>query len=146
MKEMMRGLLAQSKEKAKLSDPILEYSMGGTGGGGNQPPPRWLGAPGAPGGGDSDDARERSRKGRWDNRLARQSRRPNENNSNNDEEEDPASTTVDELRLSQVLDKAIGEISKRLAQLSLEYEHTKHYDIRFWLTACKYFFDQNPYQ
>ena len=47
---------------------------------------------------------------------------------------------------SRALGKAIGETTKRPAQPPPEYEHAKHQDVRFWLTACKDFFDRNPYQ
>ena len=52
----------------------------------------------------------------------------------------------DELRFSRILGRPIGDSTKRPAQPPPEYEHAKHQDIRFWLTACKDFFDRNPSQ
>ena len=52
----------------------------------------------------------------------------------------------DELRFSPILGRAIGDTSTRPAQSPPEYEHAKHQDVRFWLTACKDFFDRNPSQ
>ena len=52
----------------------------------------------------------------------------------------------DQLRFSRILGRAIGDISKRPAQPTPEYEHAKHQDFTFWLTAGKNFFDRNPAQ
>ena len=114
----------------------------GGGNGGNRPPPPRQAAPGAPGRGDSDDGdddKEGPSKGRRDERPARKGKGPEEN-----EEEEEA--TRDELRFSRALGKTLGDTTKWLAQPPPEYEHAKHQDVRFWLTACKDFFDRNPYQ
>ena len=112
----------------------------GGGNGGNQPPPPQQGAPGAPGGGDSDEEEEGSRKGRRDERPARK-------NKDSEENQDVVEkATWDELRLSRELGKAIGDTTKQPAEPPPEYEHAKHQDVRFWLTACKDFFDLNPYE
>ena len=141
---MLEVLLRREKGKGKQSDPTPERSMaaGGEGGGGNRPPPPQQAAPGAPGGGDcddDDDDEEGPRKGRRDERPARKGKGPEEN-----EEEEEA--TWDEIRFSRALGKAIGDTTKRPAQPPPEYEHAKHQDVRFWLTACKDFFDRNRYQ
>ena len=52
----------------------------------------------------------------------------------------------DELRFSRIMGRAIGDTSKLPAQPPPEYEHAKNQDVRFWLTACKDFFDRNPSQ
>ena len=52
----------------------------------------------------------------------------------------------DELRFPSIPGRAIGDTSKCPAQPPPEYEHAKHQDVRFWLTACKNFFDRNPSQ
>ena len=144
-KGMLELLLRRrDKGKGKQSDPTPERSMaaGGEGGGGNRPPPPQQAAPGAPGGGDSDnddDDEEGSKKERRDERPARKGKGPEEN-----EEEEEA--TWDEIRFCRALGKAIGDTTKRPAQPPPEYEHAKHQDVRFWLTACRDFFDRNPYQ
>jgi len=61
-------------------------------------------------------------------------------------EEKYGEATLDEIRFSSALGKAIGETTKPPAQPPSEYEHAKHQDIRFWLTTCKDPFDRNPYQ
>ena len=97
MKTMLKSLLNQVKANGKKSDPTPERRMvAGGGNGGNRPPPPQQEAPGAPGGGDSDDnddEEEGSRKGRRDERPAREGKGPEE-----DEEEEEA--TWDELRFS----------------------------------------------
>ena len=139
MKGMLELLLRREKGKGKQSDPTPERSMaaGREGGGGNRPPPPQQAAPGAPGGGDSDDDdndEEGPKKGRRDERPARKGKGTEEN-----EEEEEA--TCDEIRFSRALGKAIGDTTKRPAQPPPEYEYAKHQDVRFWLTACKDFFD-----
>ena len=69
--------------------------------------------------------------------------RRQEDDEENDEEEE---ATWDEKRFSRALGGAIGDTTKRPAQPPPDYEHTKHQDVRFWLTACKDFFDRNSYQ
>lgn len=68
LSELVISLKAQVKGKGKQSDPTPELSVmvveGGDGG--NRPPPPQQGAPGAPGGGDSEDEGEGSGKGRRD--------------------------------------------------------------------------------
>ena len=147
MKGMRESLLMQVKGKGKQSDPTPERSIagGGGGGGGNRPPPTQQGAPGAPGRGDSDDDGEGPGKGRRDERRARRSRKPRREEYEKDDD-DEGMADPDELRFSRILARAIGDTSKRQAQPPPEYEHAKHQDVRFWLTACKDFFDSNPSQ
>ena len=142
LSELIVSLNAQVKGKGKQSDLTPEQSATAAGGGngGNRPPPPQQAAPGAPRGGDSNDDDEGPEKGRWDERPARKGRGPEEN----EEEEEEA--TGDELRFSRALGKAIGETTKRSAQPPPQYEHAKHQNVRFWLTACKDFFDRNLYQ
>ena len=128
------------------NNPTPERSIAagrGDGGGNRQPPLQ--GAPGAPGGGDSDDDGEGLGKGRRDERPARRSRKPRREEDEEDND-DEGMADPDELRFSRILGRAIGDTSKRPAQPPPEYEHTKHQDVRFWLTACKDFFDRNPSQ
>ena len=144
LSELIISLNAQVKGKGKKSDPTPEPSATAAGArnGGNRPPPPQQAAPGAPGGGDSDDNDDDEKgpeKGRRDERPTRKEKGPEEN-----EEEDEA--TWDELRFSRALGKAIGDTTKQPGQPPPEYEHAKHQDVRFWLTACKDFFDRNPYQ
>ena len=144
LSELVISLNAQVKGKGKRSDPTPEPSplAAGGGNGGNRPPPPQQAATGAPGGGDSDDDdddEEGPDKGRRDERPARKGKGPEEK-----EEEEEA--TWDDLRFSRALGKAIGDTTKQPAQPPPEYEHAKHQDVRFWLTACKDFFDRNPYQ
>ena len=147
MKGMLETLLRQVKGKGKQSDPTLERSIaaGGGDGGGNRPPPPQQGAPGAPGGGDSDDDGEGPRKGRRDERPARRSRKPRREEDEEDDD-DEGMADPDELRFSRILGRAIRDTSKRPAQPPSEYEHAQNQDVRFWLTACKDFFDRNPSQ
>ena len=147
MKGMLESLLRQAKGKGKQSDPTPERStaVGGGDCGGNRPPPPQQGAPGAPGGGDSDDEGEGPGNGRGDERPARRSRKPRREEDEEDED-DEGMADPDELRFSPILGRAIGDASKRPAQPRREYEHTKHQDVRIWLTACKDFFDRNPSQ
>ena len=147
MKGMLESLLRQSKGKGKQSDPTPERSIAAEGGdgGGNRPPPPQHGAPGAPGGGDSDDDGEGPGKGRRDERPTRRSRKPRREEDEEDDE-DEGMADPDELRFSRILGRAIGDTSKRPAQPPPEYQHAKHQDVRFWLTACKDCFDRNPSQ
>ena len=147
MKGMLESLLRQAKGKGKQSDPTPERSIaaGGGDGGGNRPPPPQQGARGAPGGGDSEDDGGGPGKGRRDERPARRSRKPRREEDEEDDD-DEGMADLDELRFSRILGRAIGDTSKRPAQLPPEYEHAKHQDVRFWLTACKDFFDRNPSQ
>ena len=142
LSELIVSLNAQVKGKGKRSDPTPVRSATAAGGGnvGNRPPPRQQAAPGAPGGGDSDDDGEEPEKGRQEERPARKGRGPGENEKGEEE------ATWDELRFSRALGKAIRESTKRQAQPPPEYEHAKLQDVRFWLTACKDFFDPNPCQ
>ena len=142
LSELVISLNAWVKGKGKRSDPTLEPSATAVrrGNGDNRPPPPQQAAPGAPGDGDSDDDdNEGQEKGRQDEIPARKGKGPEEN-----QEEEEA--TWDELQFSQALGKAIGDTTKRPAQPPPEYEHAKHQDVRFWLTACKDFFDHNLYQ
>ena len=147
MKGMLKSLLSQVKGKGKQSDPTPEriIAAGGGDGGVNRPPPPQQGAPGAPGGGDSDDDGEGPRKGRQDERPARRSRKPRREEDEEDDD-DEGMADPDELRFSRILGRAIGDTSKCRAQPPPKYEHAKHQDVRFWLTACKDFFDRNPSQ
>ena len=146
MKGMLESLLSHVKGKEKQSNPTRKRSIaaGGGDGGGNRPPPPQQGAP-APGGGDSDDDGERPRKGRQDERPARRSRKPGREEDEEDDD-DEGMADPDELRFSRIPGRTIGDTSKRPAQPPPEYEHAKHQDVRFWLTACKDFFDRNPFQ
>ena len=144
MKTMLESLLNQVKGKGKQTEPTLERSIaeGGRGNGGNRPPPPQQAALGPPGGGESDnenDDEDGRSKGRRDERPTRKGNEPEEN-----EEEEEANW--DQLRFSRALGKAIGDTTKRPAQPPREYEQAKHQDVRFWLIACKDFFDRNPYQ
>ena len=149
MKGMLKSLLSQVKGKGKQSDPTPERSIaaGGGDGGGNGPPPPQQGVPGAPGGGDSDDDREGPRKGRRDERPARRSEETRREEDEEDDD-DEGMADPDELRVSRILGRAIGDTSKRPSptQPPHEYKHAKHQDVRFWLTACKDVFDRNPSQ
>ena len=147
MKGMLESLLRQVKGKGKQSDPPPERSIAtaeGGGQGGDRPPPAQQGAPEAPGGGDSDDNGEGPRKGRRDWRPARQNKKPGEEDEEDDDDEGMADPN--ELRFSRILGRAIGDTTKRPAQPPPDYEHAKHQDVSFWLTACKDFFDRYPSQ
>ena len=147
MKGMLESQLSQAKGKGKQSDPTPKRSMAAVGGdgGGTRPPPPQQGAPGAPGGGDSDYEGEGPGKGRRDERLAWRSRKPRREEDEEDDD-DAGIAAPDELRFSRILGRAIGDILKNPAQPPPEYEHAKHQDVRIWLTACKDFFDRNPSQ
>ena len=144
LSELVISLNAEVKGKGKQADPRPEPSARAAGGGngGNRPPPPQQAAPGAPGGGDSDDNDEEEEgpgKRRHDERPARKGKEPEEN-----EEEQEA--TWAELWFSRALGNAIGDTTKQPAQPPPEYEDAKPQDVRFWVTACKGFFDRNPYQ
>jgi len=133
--------------KGKRSNPTPEHIAGATGGGdGGRPPPTMhRAAGGTPDPGDSEEGgSDDERRGRRDERRDKRNKKSAEKEKTDEEKYGEA--TKDEIRFSRALGKAIGETTKPPAQPPSEYEHAKHHDIRFWLTTCKDFFDQNPYK
>jgi len=137
----------KSQVKGKRSNPTPEQGAGATrGGGGGRPPPTMHGAAGGtPGPGDSEGGgSDDERSGRRDERPDKRNMKPAEKEKIDEEKYGEA--TEDEIWFSRAFGNAIGETTKRPAQLRSEDEHAKHQHIRFWLTSCKDLFDRNPYQ
>ena len=141
--EQVTSLNSQVKGKGKQSDPTPEPSAAdGVGGGGNGDPPENFGA-GAPGGSDDgdddeDDEDDDRRKGRNDKTPANKGR----------QDEGPADNegTEEQNRFSRILSTAMAETSKRPAEPANTFTNAGHEDIRFWITRCQDYFDQNKLQ
>ena len=142
--EQVTSLNSQVKGKGKQSDPTPEPSAaGGVGGGGNGEPPENYGAraPGWSDDGDDydeDDQHDDGRKGRNDKTPANKGRR--------DERPTDNEGTEEENRFSPILSALWAETSKRPAKPPNTFTNAGHEDIRFWLTRCQDYFDQNKLQ
>jgi len=113
--------------KGKCSNPPPERSAGATGGGGGgRPPPTMHGtAGGTPDRGESEGGGiDDERRGRRNERPDKRNKRPAEKEKTDDEKYGEAS--VDEIRFSRALGKAVGETTKGPAQPPSEYEYAKH--------------------